>query len=112
MTPTLNHDDVSAPRSFAVLPSYRPVTMDTQNTPISLVAERPTSRCTSPLIRQHSLEQMSQTSQQRSSEEDALLSSGVHSSGVHSAGDESDQVITRSFSIMRVTGREKPSKRG
>ena len=93
MTPTLSHDDVSAPRSYVILPSYRPVTMEAQNTglPISLVSERPTSRCTSPLIRQHSLEQISQTSQQRSSEEDALLSSGLHSSGVHSAGDESDQ---------------------
>ena len=87
MTPTLNHDDVSTPRSFAMLPSYRPVTMDTQNTGLP-VSERPTSRCTSTLIRQHSLEQISQTSQQRSSEEDVVLSSGVHS-----VGDESDQVI-------------------
>jgi hypothetical protein len=72
-----------------MLPSYRPVTIDRQ-TP--LVSERPTSRCASPLTRQRSLEQMSQTSPQRSSEDDTVLSSGVHSSGVHSAGDESDQV--------------------
>ena len=92
MTPTLNHDDISISRSFAILPSYRPVSTDSQNSfpahQTPLVSERPTSRCASPLIRQRSLEQISQTSPQRSSEDDAVLSSGVHS-----AGDESDQVI-------------------
>jgi hypothetical protein len=101
MTPTLIHDDVSAPRSFAMLPSYRPVTMDTQNTEPP-VSERPTSRCTSPLVRQHSLEQISQTSQQRSSEEDVILSSGVHS-----VGDESDQVIITTTPISRVIWKRK-----
>ena len=85
VTPTLNHDSISTPRSLTTLPSYRPVT----------TSERPNSRCASPFMsRQRSLEQLYQpgTSPQRSSEDDTVHSSGIHSSGVHSAGDDSDQV--------------------
>ena len=92
VTPTLSNDDVPTSRPFAILPSYRPVTIDRQP---AFMYDRPSSPCASPLIRQRSLEQISQseTSPQRSSEDDALFSSEVHSSGVHSAGDASDDQV-------------------
>lgn len=83
-TPTLRHDDLSIPTTFALLPSYRPVSPRERS-------DRPASRCVSPLCRQASMEHISQP--QRSSEDDVLLSSGMHSSGVHSVGDESNEVV-------------------
>ncbi|XP_028393831.1 uncharacterized protein LOC114518104 [Dendronephthya gigantea] len=77
VTPTLSFGDTSTPRPFAILPSYRPVTIDSPY-------QHSGPRASPSLSRQHSLEQI--LTPQRSSEDDGVLSSGVHS-----AGDDSDQ---------------------